>query len=136
MIFPILRLLAHGIDFPKLVFASALVFVAAASLSTASRGGASPQNFEKRALTIFRREPGPYESAHQLNCSLLFPTAMAKGIESTQPNSLLAKSNKKQTSAAIDRQHRFWKYCTIETTKRVAKLPRQTINKHNRGYLQ
>jgi len=44
------------------------------------------------------------ESAHQLNCSLLLPSAMANGIESIQPNSLLSKSNKQQTSAAIDRQ--------------------------------
>jgi len=61
-----------------------LLVVAAASLLIASRGGASPQNFEKRALTIFRLEPGPYESAHQLDCSLLFPTAMANRVESTQ----------------------------------------------------
>jgi len=53
--------------------------VTAASLSIASRGGASPQKFEKRALTIFRQEPDPYESAHQLDCSFLFPTAMANG---------------------------------------------------------
>ena len=55
--------------------------VAAASLFIASRGGASPQKFEKRALTIFRLEPDPYESAHQLDCSFLFPTAMANGTE-------------------------------------------------------
>ena len=46
--------------------------VAAASLFIASRGGASPQTFEKRALTIFRLEPDPYESAHQLDCSFFF----------------------------------------------------------------
>ena len=61
-----------------------VVIVVAANLLIASRGGASPQNFEKRALTIFRLEPGPYESAHQLDCSLLFPTAMANRVESTQ----------------------------------------------------
>jgi len=55
--------------------------VAAASLFIASRGGASPQNFEKRALTTFRLEPDPYESAHQLDCSFLFPTAIANGTE-------------------------------------------------------
>jgi len=53
--------------------------VAAASLLIASRGGASPQKFEKRALTIFRLEPDPYESAHQLDCSFLLPTATAYG---------------------------------------------------------
>jgi len=39
-----------------------VVIVVAANLLIASRGGASPQNFEKRVLTIFRlnREPGPY----------------------------------------------------------------------------
>jgi len=58
-----------------------IVSVAAARLLIASRGGASPQKFEKRALTIFRLEPKPYKSAHQLNCSLLFPTAMVNGIE-------------------------------------------------------
>jgi len=89
-----------------------IVSVAAASLLIASRGGASPQKFEKRALTIFRLEPEPYKSAHQLNCSLLFPTAMANGIESTRPI-LVIKSNKQQTSAAIDHQHSFWN--TTET---------------------
>ena len=82
------------------------LYVAAASLLIASRGGASLQNFEKRALTIFRLEPGPYESAHELNCSLLFPTAMA-----TEPKALskffVSKSNEQQTSGAIDRQHGF-----------------------------
>ena len=58
--------------------------VAAATFLIASRGGASPQKFEKRALTIFRLGPVPYESAHQLDCSLLFPTAMANRIVSTQ----------------------------------------------------
>jgi len=58
--------------------------VAAASLLIASRGGASPQTFEKRALTIFRLEPDPHESAHQLDCSLLLPTAMANRVVSTQ----------------------------------------------------
>jgi len=58
--------------------------VAAASLVIASRGGASPQKFEKRALTIFRLESGPYESAHQLDCSLLFPTAMTNRVKGTQ----------------------------------------------------
>jgi len=53
--------------------------VAAASLLIASRGGASPQKFEKRALTIFRLETDPYESAHQLDCSCLLPTATAYG---------------------------------------------------------
>jgi len=56
-----------------------VVIVAAASLLIASRGGASPQKFEKRALTIFRLEPDPYESAHQLDCSSLLPTAKAYG---------------------------------------------------------
>jgi len=53
--------------------------VAAASLFIASRERASPQKFEKRALTIFRLEPYPYESAHQLDCSFLLPTATANG---------------------------------------------------------
>ena len=69
-------------------------------------GGASPHKFEKRPLTIFRLEPDPYKSVHQLNCSLLFPTAMVNGIESTRPI-LVIKSNKQQTSAAIDHQHSF-----------------------------
>jgi len=74
--------------------------------------GASPQNFEKRALTIFRLEPDRYESAHQLNCSLLLPIAMA--TESKALSKLfVGKSNKQQISAAIDRQHGFWK--TTET---------------------
>ena len=82
------------------------------SLLTASRRGASPQNFEKRALTIFRLEPDRYESAHQLNCSLLLPIAMA--TESKALSKLfVGKSNKQQISAAIDRQHGFWK--TTET---------------------
>jgi len=55
--------------------------LAAASLLIASRGGASLQNFEKCTPTIFRIEPDPYESAHQLDCSLLYPTAMANGTE-------------------------------------------------------
>ena len=55
------------------------ITVAAASLLIASRVGASPQKFEKRALTIFRLEPDPYESAHQLDCSFLSPTATANG---------------------------------------------------------
>ena len=46
-----------------------IAFVAAASLLIASRGGASLQKFEKCALTSFRLEPDPYESAHQLDCS-------------------------------------------------------------------
>jgi len=49
-----------------------------------SCGGACPQKFEKRALTIFRLKPGPYKSAHQLDCSLLLPTAMANRVVSTQ----------------------------------------------------
>ena len=40
---------------------------------------ASPQKFEKRALTNFRVESDPYESAHQLDCSFLLPTAKAYG---------------------------------------------------------
>ena len=56
-----------------------VIFVAAASLFIASRGGASPQKFEKRALTTFRLESDPYESAHQLDCSFLLPTAKANG---------------------------------------------------------
>ena len=51
------------------------------SLLIASRGGASLQKFEKRALTIFRLEPDPCESAHQLYCSVLFPAATANGTE-------------------------------------------------------
>ena len=58
-----------------------VINVAAASLLISSRGGASPQKFEKRALTIFRLEPDPYESTHQLDCSFLFPTAMANGTQ-------------------------------------------------------
>jgi len=95
-------------DFSHSVFET----VEAASLLIASRGGASPQKFEKRALTIFFLEPDPYNSAHQLNCSLLFPTAMLNGIESTRPI-LVIKPNKQQTSATIDRQHDFWN--TTET---------------------
>ena len=53
--------------------------VAAANLFIASRGGASPQKFEKRALTIFHLESDPYESVHQLDCSFLLPTATANG---------------------------------------------------------
>jgi len=56
-----------------------VLYVAAASLFIASRGGASPQNFEKRALTTFRLESDPYESAHQMDCSFLLPTAKAYG---------------------------------------------------------
>jgi len=52
----------------------AIYSVAAGSLLIASRGGASPQNFEKRTFTNIRLEPGPcYESAHQrtvISCSL------------------------------------------------------------------
>jgi len=58
--------------------------VAAASLLIASRGGASPQKFEKRVLKIFRLGPDPYESAHQLDCSLLLPTAMANRVVNAQ----------------------------------------------------
>jgi len=73
------------------------VTVVAASLLIASRGGASPQKFEKRALTIFHLEPDPCESAHQLDCSLLFPTAIANGTERLH-NFLLSDptSNKNQ----------------------------------------
>ena len=84
-----------------------LLVVAAASLLIASRGGASPQNFEKHALTIFCLEPGPYESAHQLNCSLMFPTAMATESKALS-KFFVSKSNKQQTSEAIDHQHGFW----------------------------
>ena len=63
----------------KLKINSLNTYVAAASLFIASRGGASPQKFEKRALTIFRLESDPYESAHQLDCSFLLPTAKAYG---------------------------------------------------------
>jgi len=65
-------------------FNEGMQVVAAASLLIASRGGASPQKFEKRVLTIFRLGPGPYESAHQPDCSLLLPTAMANRVVSTQ----------------------------------------------------
>jgi len=58
------------------------LLVAAASLLIANRGRASPQKFEKRALTIFGLEPEPYESAHQLDCSFLLPTATANGTAS------------------------------------------------------
>jgi len=86
--------------------------VAAASLLIASRGGVSPQKFEKRALTIFRLEPGPYESAHQLDCSILLPTAMATELKALS-KVFVSKSSKQQTSAVIDRQHGFWN--TTET---------------------
>ena len=33
----------------------------------------------RNVLTIFRLEPDPYESAHQLDCSFLLPTATANG---------------------------------------------------------
>jgi len=59
-------------------------------------GGASPQKFEKRALTIFRLEPDPYESVHQLDCSPLFPTGMANGTE--RYNKFLVIRSKKQTT--------------------------------------
>jgi len=98
--------------FCRTVWIQWIVSVAAANLLIASRGGASPQKFEKRALTIFRLEPEPYKSAHQLICSLLFPTAMVNGIESTRPI-LVIKSNKQQCSAAIDHQRSFWN--TTET---------------------
>ena len=60
---------------------SVVLTVAAAGLLIAICGRASPQKFEKRVLTIFRQQPDPYESAHQLDCSLLFPTAIANGTE-------------------------------------------------------
>ena len=64
--------------------------VAAASHFIVSHGGASPQKFEKRALTIFRLEPDRYESAHQLDCSLLFPTANGQQSQKHPENYLLA----------------------------------------------
>jgi len=69
--------------------------------------GVSPQKFEKRALAIFRLEPDPYESVHQLDCSLLFPTAMANGTERYNNFLLSDPTNKQQTPAASDRQHGF-----------------------------
>jgi len=95
----------HTLDFSPTSFYQ-VITVAAANLLIASRGGASPQNFEKRALTIFRLEPGPYESAHQLDCSPLFPTAMATELWALS-KFFVSKSNKQQTSAAIGRQHDF-----------------------------
>ena len=69
------------LSWSRFVLLPAVTCVAAASLLIASRGGASPQKFEKRGLTIVRLEPDPYESVHQLDCSFLFPTAMANGTE-------------------------------------------------------
>jgi len=82
----------------------AVMNVAAASLLIASRGGANLQKFEKRALTIFRLEPDPYKPVHQLNWSLLFLTAMANGIESTQAISLLSNhtNNKLQRRLIVN----------------------------------
>ena len=57
--------------------------VAAASLIITSRGGASPQKFEKRTLTIFRLEPDRYESAHQLGCSFLLQQRLTEPEGST-----------------------------------------------------
>ena len=70
-------------------------------------GGTRPQKFEKRVLTIFCLEPDPYESVHQLDCSLLFPTAMANGTERYNNFLLSDPTNKQQTSEASDRQHGF-----------------------------
>jgi len=56
-----------------------VIVVEAASFLIASRGVASLQKFVKRALTIFRLEPDPYESAHKLDCSFLLPTGTAYG---------------------------------------------------------
>ena len=85
-------------------YQNAVHIVAAARLLIASRGGASPQKFEKRAVAIFRLESDPYESVHQLSCSLLFPTAMVDGIESTQANSLLSnpRNNKFQRRLIVN----------------------------------
>jgi len=58
-------------------------------------------------LAIFRLEPGPYKSAHQLNCSPLFPTAMVTELKALS-KFFVSKSSKQQTSAAIGRQHSFW----------------------------
>ena len=87
--------------------------VAAAGLLIASRGGTRPQTFEKRALTSFRLEPGPYESAHQLNCSLLSTTAMANGIESSQPNALLSNPTNFSGDWSLTR---FKKRCTFHSS--------------------
>ena len=76
--------------------------VAAVSLLIASRRGASPQKFEKRALTIFCLEPDPYESAHQLDCSFLFPTTMANGTERYNNFLLSDPTNNKHQRRLID----------------------------------
>jgi len=103
-----------------------IAFVAAASLLFASRGGASPQKFEKRALTIFRLEPHPYESAHQPDCSFLFPTAKANGTERYNNFLLSDPTNNKH--------QRRWIVSTVsETQQKQTKsiLPAQLTEQEN-----
>jgi len=88
----------------------------------ASRRGPSPQNFEKRALTIFRLEPDPYEFVHQLIC-----TAIANGKQSAQFLVIKSNNSKLQRQMMVNTASEN----TPETVKRAAKLPRQTINKHD-----
>ena len=59
----------------------------------ASRGGASPQNMEKRTPDERLPKPDPYELRAPRGCSLLFPKAIAKGGQSIRGNFAVTKSN-------------------------------------------
>jgi len=100
--------------------------VAAASLFIANRRGASPQKFEKRALTIVRLQRDPCESAHQLDCSLLFPTAIANGTEKLHIFLLSDPTNNKH-------QRRLIVSTVSETQQKQTKsiLPAQLTEQEN-----
>jgi len=100
--------------------------VAAASLLIASRGVASPQKFEKRVLTIFRLEPDPYESAHQLDCSFLFPTAIATESKAAQFPVIKSNNNKLQRRLIVNTVSETQQKHTKGILAAQLKLPRQT----------
>ena len=77
--------------------------VAAAGLD-ASRGR---RNLEKRAPDELSPKPDPDELRAPQGCR---PYSNANGGQSIRANFVVTKSNRRQTSTAIDRQTRFLKY--------------------------
>jgi len=65
------------------------------------------RKLEKRAPDTLSPKPDPYEFRAPQGCS---PNSNANGGQSLRANFVVTKSNRRQTSTAIDRQTRFLKY--------------------------
>ena len=107
-------------DFSHSVFET----VAAASLLIASRGGASPQKFEKRAPDNLSPRTWPLRIRASTELQSLVPYSNGKRNRKYSTNSCYKTQ---QTSAAIDRQHGFWN--TTETNQKHSASAANWANK-------